>query len=146
MALVVTSSESVDIERPPADVFAFIADLRNEPVWHVDIASVPADTPAEPEIGKVVPVKFKPFMGKTDGTFTALEYEPGSQIVYRAALAGLQPVLTYSVEPTGTGARFTRAVEMHPKGFARLMTPMMAVMVPKRNRVFLNNLKHALEG
>lgn len=142
----IASSESIEIERAPADVFRFVADLRNEPLWHVDIASVPADTPAEPEVGRVVPVKFKPFMGKTDGTFTALEVEPGSRVVYRADFAGLQPVITYRVETAGTGARFTRAVEMQPRGFATLMTPMMKRMLPKRNRVFLQNLKRALEA
>lgn len=142
----IASSESIEIDRAPADVFRFVADLRNEPLWHVDIASVPADTPAEPEVGRVVPVKFKPFMGKTDGTFTALEVEPGSRVVYRADFAGLQPVITYRVETAGTGARFTRAVEMQPRGFATLMTPMMKRMLPKRNRVFLQNLKRALEA
>jgi uncharacterized protein YndB with AHSA1/START domain len=142
----VTSSESVDIERLPADVYRYVADLRNEPAWHDDIASVPTDTPAEPEIGRVIPVKFKPFMGKTDGTFTALEAEPGSRIVYRADFAGLQPVITYRVEPAGAGARFTRTVEMRPRGFAKLMTPMMKMMVPRRNRLFVNNLKRVLEA
>ena len=142
----VTSSESVEIERVPADVFRYIADLRNEPAWHVDIVSVPADTPAQPEVGRVVQVKFKPFMGKTDGTFTALEVQPGSRIVYRADFAGLQPVITYRVEPAGSGSRFTRAVQMQPRGFAKLMTPMMKMMVPKRNRLFVQNLKRALEA
>ena len=142
----VTSSESVEIERVPADVFRYIADLRNEPAWHVDIVSVPADTPAQPEVGRVVQVKFKPFMGKTDGTFTALDVEPGARIVYRADFAGLQPVITYRVEPAGSGSRFTRAVQMQPRGFAKLMTPMMKMMVPKRNRLFVQNLKRALEA
>ena len=142
----VTSSESADIERAPADVFRYVADLRNEPAWHVDIASVPADTPAEPQIGRIIPVKFQPFMGKTDGTFTALEVERGARIVYRGDFAGLQPVITYRVEAAGAGARFTRAVEMQPRGFAKLMAPMMMMMVPRRNRLFVNNLKRALEA
>ena len=141
----VTSSESVDIDRVPADVFRFVADLRNEPAWHVDIASVPADTPAEPVVGRTVPVKFKPFMGKTDGSFTTLETEPGSRIVYRADFAGLQPLITYRVESAGAGSRFTRTVEVKPRGLAMLMTPMMKMMVPKRNRLFVKNLKRVLE-
>jgi uncharacterized protein YndB with AHSA1/START domain len=142
----IKSSESVDIARVPADVFRYVADLRNEPTWHVDIASVPEDAPPVPEVGRVGSVKFKPFMGKTDGTFTALEVEPGSLIVYRADFAGLQPLITYRVEPAGSGARFTRTVEMQPRGLATLMTPMMKMMVPKRNRIFVQNLKRVLES
>src|SRR5438034_7596289 len=142
----ISSSESVEIARTPADVFGYVADLRNEPNWHADIAAVPVDTPAVPAVGRAVHVKFKPFMGRTDGTFTALEADDGSRIVYRADFAGLQPLITYSVERAGAGARFTRAVAMQPHGVARLMTPMMKLMVPRRNRVFVQNLKRTLEA
>jgi len=142
----IASSESADINRAQADVYAYVADLRNEPTWHVDIESVPSETPAVPELGRVVSVTFKPFMGKTDGTFTLMEVVPGSRLVYRADFAGLQPVITYLIEPNADGTRFTRSVEMQPHGFAKLMTPMMKRMLPKRNRVFVDNLKRALEN
>lgn len=50
----VNSSESVEISRPAADVFRYVAGLRNEPSWHDDIASVADTTPAEPEVGRTV--------------------------------------------------------------------------------------------
>ena len=105
----VKSSESVVVARSVAEVFGFVADLRNEPQWHVDIASVPPETDPVPVAGKTYPLTFKPFMGKTDGTFTALEVEPGARVVYQADFAGLQPRITYSVEPRAR-ARGLRAV------------------------------------
>lgn len=142
----VKSAESIIIARAPDEVFAYVADLRNEPSWHIDIASVRPDTDPVPVVGKTYPLTFKPFMGKTQGTFTALEVEPGSRVVYRADFAGLQPQITYTVEAAGPGTRFTRAVDMRPAGVKALMTPMMAFMVPRRNRVFVRNLKRALES
>jgi uncharacterized protein YndB with AHSA1/START domain len=142
----VKSAESVVLARTAGEVFRYVADLRNEPNWHVDVASVPPGTDPLPVVGKTYTVKFKPFMGKTDGTFTVLEVDPGARVVYRADFAGLQPRITYTVEPVGDGARFTRAVEMQPRGVKVLMTPMMAFMVPRRNKVFVNNLKRALES
>ncbi|MDQ0673108.1 hypothetical protein QFZ36_000669 [Pseudarthrobacter siccitolerans] len=68
----VKSAESVVIDRGVAEVLQYVADLRNEPNWHVDIASVPPETDPVPVIGKVYPLKFKPFMAQTNGTFTAL--------------------------------------------------------------------------
>jgi len=91
-------------------------------------------------------VTFKPFMGKTEGTFTALEVDPGARVVYRADVAGLQPRITYTVDPVGEAARLTRSVEMRPSGLKALMTPMMAMMVPRRNKVFVPNLKRVLES
>jgi uncharacterized protein YndB with AHSA1/START domain len=142
----IQSAESVEVARTPDEVFQYVADLRNEPAWHVDIASVPPETDPVPVAGKTYAVKFKPFMGQTDGTFTALEVVPGTRVVYQGDFAGLQPRITYTVEPAGAGARFTRAVEMRPSGLKVLMTPMMALMVPRRNKVFVQNLKRALES
>jgi uncharacterized protein YndB with AHSA1/START domain len=144
--VMVKSAESVVIARTAAEVFQYVADLRNEPNWHVDIATVPPGTDAVPVVGKTYALKFKPFLGKTDGTFTALEVEPGARVEYRADFAGLQPRITYTVEPAGEGTRFTRKVEMRPSGLKVLMTPMMAFMVPRRNKVFVQNLKRALES
>ena len=142
----ITSSASVDVDRSVDEVFRFVADLRNEPSWHVDIASVPPNTDSIPVVGKTYPLTFKPFLGKTDGTFTALEVEPSSRIVYRVDFAGFAPQITYTVTPIDAGARFTRSVAMSPRGIRALMTPIMALMVPRRNRIFVRNLKGAIES
>ncbi len=142
----VTSAESVMVARAPDEVFRYVADLRNEPSWHTDIASVPSETDPVPVVGKTYAVKFKPFLGNTDGSVTALEVEPGVRVVYRADFAGMQPRITYTVESAGETTRFTRAVEMRLTGLKVLMTPMMAFMVPRRNKVFVNNLKRTLES
>src|SRR3954454_2720784 len=141
----VKASASDVIDRPADEVFAFVADLRNEPAWHEDIESVPVGTDPVPVAGKGYPVTFKPFMGKTEGVFTALEVEPGRRIVYAAALGSIAPRVTYDVTPEGQGTRFTRSVEMHTKGAAMLMTPMMALMVPRRNKAHVAKLKQVLE-
>ena len=140
------SSESVVVGRPPGEVFAFVADLRNEPQWHVDITSVPPDTDPVPVVGKSYDVTFTPFMGRTDGTFTAEEVIPGSKIVYRGEMAGIRPRITYLVEPVDGGARFTRSVDLDLTGALLLLTPVMALMVPRRNKVFVQNLRRVLES
>src|SRR5207253_5201313 len=99
----VKSAESVMVARPADEVFRYVADLRNEPSWHVDIASVPPDTDPVPVIGKTYALKFKPFLGKTDGTFTALEVEPGARVVYReTSPAFSRGSLTRSSQPGRT--------------------------------------------
>ena len=69
----------------------------------------------------------------------------GPRVVYRADFAGLQPTITYEVVGTDSGTQFTRAVEMRPRGLKALMTPMLGMMVPRRNKVFVRNLKQTLE-
>jgi hypothetical protein len=144
--IMVRSAESVVVPRGPDEAFRCVADLRNEPSRHVDIASVPPDTDPVPVVGKTHAVKLKPFIGKTDGTLTAVELAPGARVMYRADFAGLRPQINHTVEPVEDGTRFTRAVELRPNGLKVLMTPMMALMIPRRNRAFVRNLKRVLES
>src|ERR1700712_874411 len=101
----VKSAESVVVDRTPDEVYRYVADLRNETHWHVDVESVPPGTDPLPVVGKTSALKFKPFMGKTQGTFTVVEVEPGARVVYRADFAGLQPQITSTVETAGDGTR-----------------------------------------
>lgn len=116
-----------------------MADLRNEPSWHVDIASVPETTDPVPFVGRTYPVTFKPFFGMSEGSFTAVEVVPNERIVYDGGLGGITPRITYTVSPEGEGARFTRTVELRLTGALKVMTPLMALMVPGRNKVFVEN-------
>ena len=142
----VRSFQSVMIARTPDEVFRYVADLRNEPDWHLDIASVPPETDPVPIVGKTYAVKFKPLLGKTDGSLTALEVEPGARVVFRGDFAGMQPRITYTVESAGEATRFTRAVEMQLSGLKVLMMPVMAYMVPRGNKVAVGHLKRVLES
>lgn len=44
----IKSSESLVVARAVDEVFSYTADLRNGPMWHVDIASVPVETDPVP--------------------------------------------------------------------------------------------------
>ncbi|SEQ05912.1 SRPBCC family protein [Arthrobacter sp. OV608] len=142
----VKSSETVILARKPQEVFRFVADLRNEPKWHTDVDSVPQGTDPVPVVGKTYPLKFKPFMGTTDGTLTAVDVQQDARVVYRGEFGGLQPTISYSIEPAGEGTRFTRSVELHPSGLKMLMAPVMAFMVPRNNKEVVGNLKRQLDA
>lgn len=141
------TSASVVVDRSPEDVFAFVADLRNEPQWHLDVVSVPPETDPVPVVGKTYPVTFKPFMGNSEGRFTAVEVVPGSKIVFDGEFGGLRPRITYLIEPAEAGTRFTRALDVKVNGLLlNLMTPVMALMIPGQNKKFVENLKQVLES
>ena len=142
----VRSAETVILTRSPQEVFRFVADLRNEPKWHTDVDSVPPGTDPVPVVGKTYPLKFKPFIGTTDGTLTAVEVQQDKRVVYQGEFGGLKPTISYTIEPAGGGTRFTRSVELHPSGLKMLMTPVMAFMVPRNNKEMVGNLKRELEA
>jgi carbon monoxide dehydrogenase subunit G len=136
---------SISIERPPAEVLNYMADIRNDPSWHTDVLEVQSSTDAV-EVGTVFTVKLKPSMGVSEGTMTVARLEPGRLVEFHGRVGKMAPTVTNIAEPEGQGARVTRRVEMDPPGAMRLMTPLMKRMIGKSNEGFLANLKRVLEG
>jgi carbon monoxide dehydrogenase subunit G len=142
----ITAESSTSIARPADEVFEFVSDLRNDPRWHTDIreALLTGDGPIKK--GTTFAVRFKPFMGQSEGTVTVSDYERPRRLVLQGKMGKMAPTLILSVEPQGEGSRFTRRVEMEPPGMMRLMAPFMGGMFRKQNAGFVANLKRVLEA
>ncbi len=133
------------IARSISDVFAFTAELRNEPRWAVDVDMVPAEIEAALEVGKQHPVEFAPFLGESEGTLTVVEVEPGARLVLEAQFVGLTWKITHMYTTEGAGTQFTRQVEVRPTGMLRVVEPLLARRVRRTNRRDVFNLKRILE-
>lgn len=88
----------------------------------------------------------KPFMGETEGTGEVVGYEPNKKIELQFEMGKLRPHVWHMVEPQGSATKFTRVVEIEPKGLMKLMAPMMRKMVYKKNVEYLARLKSLLES
>jgi uncharacterized protein YndB with AHSA1/START domain len=132
--------------RPPTEVFAFVSDVRNEPRWHTDVLEAKLTGGASVAKGSTFAVKFKPFMGQSEGTITVVEYDAPRRVVFRGRMGKMEPTVIHIVEPDDRGSRFTRRLEMKPPGLLRLMAPLMGGMFRKQNAGFVANLKRVLEG
>jgi hypothetical protein len=72
-------------------------------------------------------------------------FEPNRMQVMKGDIGPMHPTLTYLLEPSDGGTRFTRRVQITVVGWMKIMSPMMGMMVPKQNKGFLANLKRVLE-
>jgi len=136
---------NISIAREPAEVFRYIADVRNDPSWHTDVLEVSSSTDVV-GMGTVFNVKVKPSMGVSEGTMTVSRFEPGRLIEYDGRMGKMDPTVTNICEPEGQGSRVTRRVELEPPGIMRVMTPLIKRMISKSNDGFLANLKRLLES
>jgi carbon monoxide dehydrogenase subunit G len=141
----VSAESSIVIARPAAEVFEFVSDLRNDPRWHTDILEAQLTGGGSIGPGSVFAIKFKPFMGHSEGTVTVSEYSPPQRTVLQGKMGKMAPTITLTVKPEGAGARFTRRVDMQPPGLMRVMAPLMGGMFRKQNAGFVANLKRVLE-
>jgi len=135
---------TITIARQPADVFRFVADIRNDPTWHTDVLEVRSSSDVV-ELGTVFHVKVKPSMGVSEGTMTVSRLEPGELVEFRGRMGRMEPTVTNICEPEKEGTRVTRRVEIEAPGVMRAMTPLMKRMIGKSNEGFLANLKRLLE-
>lgn len=139
----IVSEATVTIQRPRDEVFRFVSDHRNEPRWHTDVVEV------RDERGDGVGSQMTwivRFMGRKPMRMEIVAFEAGRREVLQARSGPMLPTLEYRVEDDGAGARFTRRVEIRPRGLMGAMAPMMKQMVAKRNRRFVGNLKEVLES
>lgn len=140
-----STSGSTSIARPPAEVFAFIADVRNDPRWHTDVLAAKLVHGSNVEMHSMFEIDTKPVMGVSGGTVEISEYQPPIRVVFDVRMGRLQPTTTFTLVPEPMGCRVTRRIDMEPHGLMRAMAPFMGGMMRKRNDAFLANLRHVLE-
>ena len=136
---------SIVIARPPAEVFDYISDIRNDPTWHTDVLEVSSSTDAV-GVGTVFNVRVKPSMGVSEGTMTVSRFEPGRLVEFDGHMGRMSPTVTNICDPEGDGTRVIRRVDLDPPGIMRLMSPMIARKIGSANEGFLANLKGVLES
>lgn len=150
MGTQVTIESSDTIQRPVEQVWAFVADPRNEPRWHTDILEIRSatDSSTEPAAswtpGSVWLVTVQ-FMGRREYEVEITDLQPNRRIEITTRTGPMLPVTRYLFEPTDGGSRFTRQVSMPLTGLMRIAKPLLRRDMEKRNARFVQNLKGLLE-
>jgi uncharacterized protein YndB with AHSA1/START domain len=142
----VDRSDSIMIDRPVEEVFAYVTDVTNDPSWHTDVLEAKKTSEGPIGMGTIWHSRFKPSMGISEGDMEVVSFEPNRRQVMRGQIGPMQPTLTYLFEQADSGTRFTRRVQIKVSGWMKIMQPMIGMMLPKQNRGFLSNLKQVLES
>ena len=130
------------IARPAEQVFAYVADVRNDQRWHKDVKSATViKGGGQLAVGTVFDVK-----GMVSGTEEIIAYEAPHLVVLKGGDMGkMVPTDVRTIEPVDGGVRFTRHVDLDAGGFMGWLTNRMLGRVTKRNDQFVGNLKQILE-
>ena len=141
----ITFAGELEIARSREDVFDFLANLDNEPLYNTDASNIRKVTDGPIGLGTVYEEDFRRI-----GHFrtTIDEYERPSALTFDARSARMDVVVRFRLtEPTPGKTHMRVEYDMKPKGALRLMSPVFRMGGPgmfEKKRA--PGLKRALEG
>jgi uncharacterized protein YndB with AHSA1/START domain len=130
-----SAERTITIDRPPAEVFAYIARGENNPQWRPRVTEVTLQSGDGGE-GSVYHQGEKGPMGKEIAAdFKVTEYEPPWRYAFEVITGPARPRGTYTLETAGaTGTRLKFTLQCKLKGPKVIITPVVA-----------KNFKHEVE-
>ena len=140
-------SHSVEIPRPPAEVFPWLLEADKVPRWtgHLNRYDRIDDGPLGrgSKVRQVLDVS-----GRTiDVTLEITGYEPPTGAQTRFNTNGIEVVNSYALEAAGAGTRLTQSVEAKPSGLtARMLVPVVQPRLEQKLTEDLERLRAELSG
>jgi uncharacterized protein YndB with AHSA1/START domain len=144
---VASFSHSVEIPRPPAEVFPWLLEADKVPRWtgHLNRYDRIDDGPLGrgSKVRQVLDVS-----GRTiDVTLEITGYEPPTGAQTRFNTNGIEVVNSYALEAAGAGTRLTQSVEAKPSGLtARMLVPVVQPRLEQKLTEDLERLRVELSG
>jgi uncharacterized protein YndB with AHSA1/START domain len=118
-------SETVSIDRPPEQVFEFIADLRNFPVWRANLASSRVVSGQPTGVGARCDEEIQMGPRRMAATCQITSFSAGREFSFKAVSPGLIYDGRLQVVGEGAGSRLTLSGDVTTSGFVRLLQPLI---------------------
>jgi uncharacterized protein YndB with AHSA1/START domain len=145
MRLMPNASKEIIVERPPEEVFAFLANAENDPQWRpavLDIKRVSGDG-----AGAVYEQGVKgPGGRRVAADVETTDYRPNELIAFRAIKGPVRPSGRYELSPEGTGTRVRFSLEAELSGPKKWLLGGMVQKSMNNEVANLDNLKRVLEA
>ena len=137
---------SIEIDRPVAEVFDFVADQRNEPLYNPDMVSSQKLTDGPIDVGTRFGATSRSFANPVSMVIELTALERPHRLASTTHVGGmvLEGGLTFDAVPGGT--RMSWAWKVHPTGPMRLLTPLLVLVGRRNERRIWTGLKHYVES
>jgi uncharacterized membrane protein len=141
----ITREASIVIDRPVGQVFAALADTKNQPKWDPGLleARLTPDVPVS--VGTRI-TEVRKFMGRTsENTGEVIEFELNTRITRKSVDGPIAVVGTITFDTTTKGTKVSWRWDLQSKGLFTLVGPMIANSMNKNSESSLRGLKDLLE-
>lgn len=139
--------DSIEINRTPQDVFAYVDDLARHGEWQTQIVSVHVDTEGPTHVGSRATDKRRLPGGIREVTYEIREHVPPRKSSFRGVNGPVRPVGTITIEPLdgGTRSKLTLELDLKGKGLGVLLAPLARANARKEVPKSHQRLKEILE-
>jgi len=138
--------ESITINRPIEEVFAYVSDFRTISQWQSGVVDVRL-TPEGP-VGVGTRATFvRVFLGRhLEMTAEMLEYEPPTKQTFKTISGPMPTTVSRRFEPTAEGTKVSMVIEAQAGGLFALAEPLVGRSLGRAVEADLGTLKDLLES
>jgi carbon monoxide dehydrogenase subunit G len=143
---VFTKTVAVQVSRPPDEVFAFVADARNRPLWDDSVDTEELTSPEPIGVGSTVRTGLRSMGRDYVLTWEIIEHEPPSRQTIESTSGPFATTLAYRLSAQDGGTLVVFSVTGRPTGLLRLLQPLIARNTQKNLDQGFPRLKRLLEA
>jgi uncharacterized protein YndB with AHSA1/START domain len=137
---------STQINRPVEEVFAFVVDAENLPLWAGPVTEARQTSDGSIGVG-TTQVQSAQFLGrKMETTQEVTEYEPNKKFSTKSTSGPLPLEIHYTFESVGGGTKITLEGNLEAGGFFKLAEPIVGRMLNRQTASDAQTLKELLEA
>jgi uncharacterized protein YndB with AHSA1/START domain len=137
-------TNTITIDRPPAAVFAYLADFENVPQWNYAIQQTRKLTDGPVAVGSRYQQR-RTLPDPAEETFEVTEYEPDHTLAVRGTLGPFPAQASYTLEAAGDATVLTNTFDLEPQGALKLVAPIATRRIKSAVAANLDVLKQILE-
>jgi len=121
-------THSIEIARPPEEVFAYVDQLERHGEWQSTIISTKLETEGPTRVGSRATDTRKVPPGRTqDVTYEITEHDPPRRAAFKGTNGPVRPVGWVTVEPAGEGrSKLTLELDLQGHGLLGLLVAPLA--------------------
>jgi uncharacterized membrane protein len=139
-------NNSVVIERPIAEVFAYVTDIEKMPVWSSEVERAWKTSEGPLDKGTTFSSEAKLLGRRIENTIEVTEYEPNSKWSLKPTSGPVSGEIEFHFEPVDGGTKFSVTLDADTGGFFKLGEPIVNRMLQRQYETNSATLKDLLEA
>lgn len=140
------TEESVVIDRPAEEVFAFVANIEKQAEWAGPVLESRQTSEGPLGVGTTYTQVTHMLGRQVDANFEVTEYEPNRKLSSKTTSGPVDIQMTFTLEAVDGGTQVNLVAEVETGGFFRLAEPVFARGVKRQVATDIATLKDLLEA